>query len=567
MELAKYNIDIAALCETRFSESGSLNDLECSFFRSGKPEGERREAGVSFAIKKDIVTKPTEMPRPQKDERKPTWRHPRSGHWYMIDVIITRCRDKMDINSTRSMRGANCWTYHQMLTSKVAFGIRQKHIRQRDKNDTKGFYNGLTEVWGPKKKGPIHMKSTNGMETFSDSKRVVGKRNDHFQRLLTVPGNIPQRITKTSLDEIPTMAEMARAIAGLKDGKTTVGDGIPADVWKHGGDNLFSRLHQQITNAWELQEKCIEQDRPLHMVFIVFSKAFDTVGRTGIWQLLRKYGCPEKFTTMIEALHTGLMANVNVGGEVSESFSVTNGAKQGCVLAATLFSIFLSSMLSEALRDIVMASTYRSDKSADLFNVANFRAKTKTTRILMRELPFADDSALVAHSAEEMQNIVDAFSDASKTFGLKINIKKTEVLYQPNSTRTREEDNMFDGNKLNSVLEFTYHGSTISSDGYTDDEIQRRMAKASASFGRLRTGTDRAAIYGRSPDQKQSPMDWTPHEDVTRQATKADSRISTVFWSQKERVPSSPVQGYHQEKREAERHKDRLMDTTLTADR
>ena len=56
MELAKYNIDIAALCETRFSESGSLNDLEYSFFWSGKPKGERREAGVGFAIKKDIVT-------------------------------------------------------------------------------------------------------------------------------------------------------------------------------------------------------------------------------------------------------------------------------------------------------------------------------------------------------------------------------------------------------------------------------------------------------------------------------------------------------------------------------
>ena len=37
MELAKYNIDIAALCETRFSESGSLDDLEYSFFCSGKP--------------------------------------------------------------------------------------------------------------------------------------------------------------------------------------------------------------------------------------------------------------------------------------------------------------------------------------------------------------------------------------------------------------------------------------------------------------------------------------------------------------------------------------------------
>ena len=45
---------------------------------------------------------------------------------------------------------------------------------------------------------------------------------------------------------------------------------------------------------------------------------------------------------------------------------------------------------------------------------------------------------------------------------------------------------MVDGNKLNSVLEFTYIGSTISSNACIDDEIQRRMAKASASFGRIR---------------------------------------------------------------------------------
>ena len=236
----------------------------------------------------------------------------------------------------------------------------------------------------------------------------------------------------------------------------------------------------------QLQEKCNEQDRPLYMVFVDFSKAFDTVGRTGLWQLLRKYGCPEKFTTMIEALHTGMMANISVGGEVSESFSVTNGVKKGCVLAPTLFSVFLSAMLDEAFRDIRDGVYIQSRQSADLFNVAHFRAKTKTTRILTRELLFVDDSALVAHSAEEMQKIVDAFSNASKMFGLKINIKKTEVLYQPNSTRTREEDIMVDGNKLNSVLEFTYLGSTISSNGCIDNEIQRRMAKASASFGRLR---------------------------------------------------------------------------------
>ena len=80
------------------------------------------------------------------------------------------------------------------------------------------------------------------------------------------------------------------------------------------------------------------------------------------------------------------------------------------------------------------------------------------------------------------------------------------------------------------------------------------------------TRTDRAAIYGRS-DLKESPVDWTPHEDVTRQATKAGSLLSNVFWSQKERAPSSSVQRYYQEKPEAERHKDRLMNITLTAER
>ena len=104
---------------------------------------------------------------------------------------------------------------------------------------------------------------------------------------------------------------------------------------------------------------------------------------------------------MIEALHTGMIANVSVGGEASESFSVTNGVKQGCVLAPTLFSIFLLAILDEAFREMRDGIYIRSRQSADLFNVAHFRAKTKSTRILIRELRFANDSALVAHSAEE----------------------------------------------------------------------------------------------------------------------------------------------------------------------
>ena len=99
------------------------------------------------------------------------------------------------------------------------------------------------------------MKSKYRMETFSDSKRVVDRWSEHFQKLLNVPGvldhevlgNIPQCITKTSLDDIHI-----RAITCQKDGKAPGEDGIPAEIWKHGRDTLFSRLDQLITNAWEV---------------------------------------------------------------------------------------------------------------------------------------------------------------------------------------------------------------------------------------------------------------------------------------------------------------------------
>ncbi|KAK2186599.1 hypothetical protein NP493_195g07006 [Ridgeia piscesae] len=54
----------------------------------------------------------------------------------------------------------------------------------------KSFYNGLKKVWGPKTKGSVQLKSTDGMETFSDSKRVVARWSEHFQKLLNVPGDI-----------------------------------------------------------------------------------------------------------------------------------------------------------------------------------------------------------------------------------------------------------------------------------------------------------------------------------------------------------------------------------------
>ena len=95
-----------------------------------------------------------------------------------------------------------------------------------DRNDMKGFHNGLNEIWGPRKLGSVQLKSTDGQETFSDNKRVLKRWREHFQNLLNMPGDIEpealnkiqQRATITCLDEIPTMDELIRSIKSLKDG-------------------------------------------------------------------------------------------------------------------------------------------------------------------------------------------------------------------------------------------------------------------------------------------------------------------------------------------------------------
>ncbi|VDL92909.1 unnamed protein product [Schistocephalus solidus] len=56
-ELARYKVHIAALSETRLSEHGQLEEVNVgyTFFWSGRPKAERRDAGVAFAIRNDIV--------------------------------------------------------------------------------------------------------------------------------------------------------------------------------------------------------------------------------------------------------------------------------------------------------------------------------------------------------------------------------------------------------------------------------------------------------------------------------------------------------------------------------
>ena len=129
----------------------------------------------------------------------------------------------------------------------------------------------------------------------------------------------------------------------------------------------------------------------------------------------------------MKALHDKMQVDVAQGNYIFKEFAVTSDVKQRSVLAPTLFSLSLYRTMLEVAFESVGNSIYiQTHTNPNLFNVAVFRAKTRTTQILVREILFVGDSAIVAHSVGDIQSLVDRIARAASKFGLKININKTE---------------------------------------------------------------------------------------------------------------------------------------------
>ncbi|XP_047740100.1 uncharacterized protein LOC125179048 [Hyalella azteca] len=169
----------------------------------------------------------------------------------------------------------------------------------------------------------------------------------------------------------------------------------------------------------QLQEKCNEQQMPLHVAFIDLTKVFDLVSRDGLFHLLQKIGCPPRLLAVVKSFHENMHGTVCFNGVTSEAFPVSSGVKQGCVLAPTLFGIFFSMLLRYAFADCNEGVFIHTRHDGKLFN--------KVTRVLIREMLFADDAALASHTEGGLQQLITRFANACKEFGLTISLGKTKT--------------------------------------------------------------------------------------------------------------------------------------------
>ena len=100
-----------------------------------------------------------------------------------------------------------------------------------------------------------------------------------------------------------------------------------------------------------------------------------------------------------------MLARVQNDGEFSDPFPVTNGVKQFCVQAPTLFSMMFSAMLTAAFQDGDNGIPLRYRFDGKLFNLRRLQAKSKVQTEVLDEFLFADNMAKGAPTGKNMQKM------------------------------------------------------------------------------------------------------------------------------------------------------------------
>ena len=58
---------------------------------------------------------------------KVSWKHPRSKHWYQLDLILVRRAAIKDVLHTRSYHSADCETVHSLVCCKIKMQPKKSH--------------------------------------------------------------------------------------------------------------------------------------------------------------------------------------------------------------------------------------------------------------------------------------------------------------------------------------------------------------------------------------------------------------------------------------------------------
>lgn len=204
------------------------------------------------------------------------------------------------------------------------------------------------------------------------------------------------------------------------------------------------------------------EGKNVHAAYIDIKKAYDTVNRERLWQILTKFGFSETFINCIKNLYNNDCVSTVVNGIKTRPIYQSRGVRQGCSLSPLLFALYLADLGDEL------------EKSQLGFNLAG-----KTVSGLL----FADDLVVLSRTEVGLKELLKVVYRHCKFLKLEVSVAKSKVIY-PNAGPCTIFDQCGDETlTLEKVSQYKYLGvETFASMYRTINEKQKHAIATARRF-------------------------------------------------------------------------------------
>ena len=199
------------------------------------------------------------------------------------------------------------------------------------------------------------------------------------------------------------------------------------------------------------KKKPNEYKIPLCFTFVDYQKAFDSIEFTPLFTALANQGVDPAYITILRDLYNGATSTLKLHKD-SNKISLERGARQGDNISPKLFTA--------CLQDAIINKIDWEEKGINIDGEH------------LSHLIFADDIILIAHTPQELQEMLVDINNYSKPVGLNMNLGKSKIMLNNHTENSTVE---VDGKAIEEVEKYVYLGTTVSRDGDLMPEIKKRI--------------------------------------------------------------------------------------------
>jgi len=153
-----------------------------------------------------------------------------------------------------------------------------------------------------------------------------------------------------------------------------------------------------------MYEKCFKHNIELHIAFIDFNQALDSINRSTIIQALIEMQIPEKIVRLVSMVTQHTKAKIKLNNECTEQIDVKTSIKQGDPLSTALFSTVMEMLMRK------------------------LEIKGNITTRLKQACVYADGVVLVTGTEQALINTFQKIKQEAEKYGLTINKNKTKYM-------------------------------------------------------------------------------------------------------------------------------------------